>query len=213
MDAFGEEIITKKPKEIPTINQEPEKKTNQINKALVKESFSLEISGINDKQRDEGLINGITPTKIEAYIANATKSICKITTSNKLGSGFLIKLFKGSEEFFCLMTCEHVITRKMIKQRNKISFFYDSIEIKLKDIELNPDERFIKEFRNLENKDDDIDVTIIEILSRDNIERSFFLSPEINYMYNWDSLGEEDITIIQYPKGDLSYSYGKNNEN
>ena len=67
---------------------------------------------------------------------------------------------------------------------NKISFFYDSIEIKLKDIELNPDERFIKEFRNLENKDDDIDVTIIEILSRDNIERSFFLSPEINYMYN-----------------------------
>ena len=75
MDAFGEEIITKKPKEMPTINQEPEKKTNQINKALVKESFSLEISGINDKQRDEGLINGITPTKIEAYIANATKSI------------------------------------------------------------------------------------------------------------------------------------------
>ena len=33
---------------------------------------------------------------------------------NTSGSGFLIKLFKGTKDFFCLITCEHVIKKEMV---------------------------------------------------------------------------------------------------
>ena len=55
-------------------------------------------------------------------LLKAVKSICKIEYDNHLGSGFLIKLFRGEEDFFCLITNEHVITKKCnkTKEDNKI---------------------------------------------------------------------------------------------
>ena len=44
-------------------------------------------------------------------ILDILKSICKIKISNTIGSGFLIKFFKGNKDFYCLMTNEHVITK------------------------------------------------------------------------------------------------------
>ena len=61
------------------------------------------------------------PTKplntLDKYMAYVSKSLCKIEYENKTATGFLVKLSKGQKEFFCMMTCEHVIKREMIQQR------------------------------------------------------------------------------------------------
>ena len=148
-------------------------------------------------------------TKNELYsldpsIAEAAKSLCKISINNNgLSSGFFIQLFKGEEQFFCLMTNEHVVKREMIVQKQKINILYE-FEKKVKEIQLNPEERIIKDF-----KDNEIDATVIEILPKDNIPQDHFLLPLFDYMGNYNELIGKDISIIQYPQGKMKYSYGK----
>ena len=112
----------------------------------------------------ESLIGGNKPIPIDS-IVKASKSLCKITKENLISLGFLIKLFKGEQDFYCLITNEHCITREMVKNRDKIIFYYDN-ETKKKEIYLNTEERFIKDFIDI-----NLDVLIIEILSKDNIEK------------------------------------------
>ena len=140
---------------------------------------------------------------IDPYIAKVSKAMCKIETNKKISSGFLIKLFKGKKDFFCLMTNEHTITKEMIAKRSSFNFYYDSSDSQSKTIDLNPQERYIKYFTNI-----NIDVSIIEILPKDNIPKYYFLSANIVYMYNFDKLINQEIAVLQYPKGNLSYSYG-----
>ena len=102
------------------------------------------------------------------------------------------------------MTCEHVITREMIKHKSKICFLYDSIGAKLKEIELDGNKRYIRDFRDFNN----IDATVIEIIPSDKISPEFFLSPNLNYIYNFNNLKNKDIAILQYPKGKLAQAYG-----
>ena len=106
------------------------------------------------------------------------KSIGKITVDNKSSSGFLILLDKHGHNFYCLMTNEQIITKDMIKQKKKIKFEFNNLEEK-REIKLDLDERFIKEFTDI-----DIDVTIIEILPRDKIKREFFWSQIKNILSN-----------------------------
>ena len=112
-----------------------------------------------------------------------------------------------------MMTCEHVIKREMIQQRKKISFYYDSIKIKTQEIELDPEKRCIQDFVRLNEIDNNIDInidaTVIEILPEDNISQDNFLSPNENYLNNYDNLTNQDIAIMQYPERDLEYYYGK----
>ena len=55
----------------------------------------------------------------------------------------------------------------------------------------------------------EIDATVIEILPEDNISKDYFLIPPIDYMYNFNSLLNKEIIVLQYPLGELSYSFGK----
>ena len=75
------------------------------------------------------------------------------------------------------MTCEHVIKKEMVNQRNTIIFFYDSINAKLKEIILNPDERLIQDFRNLNinEMEYNLNAIAIEILPKDDIPKEYFL--------------------------------------
>ena len=98
--------------------------------------------------KEENILNGKMPMKLDPCVVNVSKSLCFIQTPNTSGSGFLIKLFKGTQDFFCLITCEHVIKREMVNKRKIIIFYYDSLNVKLKEIVLNPGERFIQDFRN-----------------------------------------------------------------
>ena len=89
------------------------------------------LPNVNGGRQLEVTVNPEIPSnKINKYMAYVSKSLCKIEYENQAASGFLIKLFKGKKDFFCMMTCEHVIKREMIQQRKKISFYYDSIKIK-----------------------------------------------------------------------------------
>ena len=122
-------------------------------------------------------------------IVKTAKSICKIIiTPYKSGSGFFIKFFKGEQDFYCLMTNEHVVTKKLVEQNQKIDVYYDS-EDKNIIMQLNPKERFIKDFR-----DDTIDVTVIEILPKDNIPNDYFLLPQKDYMNGHNKFIGESIS-------------------
>ena len=119
-----------------------------------------------------------------------------------MSSGFLIQLFKGRKEFYCLMTNEHVITKEMIDKKIIIDIYYDS-QSKFRNIELNTDERLIKVFTDIK-----MDITVIEIISKDEITKDYFLLPLIDYMNNYNQLINKEISIIQYPRGEMKYSYG-----
>ena len=157
---------------------------------------------INNQIKEEGIINNYPIIELSDSILAAAKSICKVITERKTGSGFLIKLFKGEDDFYCLISNEHIITKNMIEKKEKIKIYYDN-ESKIKEIILNSDERFIKDFRDI-----NIDATVIEIITKDNIEKEYYLLPYLDYMNNYEKLKNEEITIIQYPKGKKSYSNG-----
>lgn len=161
---------------------------------------------INEIPTNEALIGGIKPTELDPCMSYASKSFCKIFCQGFFGSGFLIKLYKNDQDFFCLMTCGHVVEIDKIEKGKKVSFYYDSIAARLKEIELNKNERFIINFNVL---NEDIDVTVIEILPKDNISPEFFLSPNLYYINNFDELEKQNIAILQYPKGKLAQAYGK----
>ena len=148
-------------------------------------------------------INPDNPLHKLKPIAKPSKSVCKlIVPPNQLGSGFLIKFSKGEKEFYCLMTNEHVVTKKMVENKITIDVYYDS-EDKNREIELNSKERFIKDF-----KDITIDATVIQILPKDNISNDYFLLPQKDYMDNYDKFIGKEITIIQYPQGEMNFADG-----
>ena len=53
-----------------------------------------------------------------------------------------------------------------------------------------------------------MDITVIEIISKDEISKEYFLLPLIDYMNNYNQLINKEISIIQYPRGEMKYSYG-----
>ena len=136
------------------------------------------------------------------YLLVASKSIIKIDISNKFYSGFLLKLFKDDQDFFCLVTTKEAITKELIERKEYIKFFYDD-ESKIKKISLNSEERLIKIF-----EDQEIDSIVIEILSTDGIEENYFLLPMINYLDELEELKNEEIAMIQKPNGKLTFSTG-----
>ncbi len=171
------------------------KKDNRYKNCLAKKES--EDNGMNEKKIPGSKLISLNP------ILDRYKSVCKIKTVESQSSGFLIKLQKRNEDFFCLMTNEHVVTKSMIENENTIKVYYDNEKKKI-EIKLNPNERIIEIFTYL-----DIDLSVVEILFKDGISTQFFLLPSIDYKNNYDELINENIDIIQYPNGDLSFSNGK----
>ena len=141
-------------------------------------------------------------------INKLNRSICKIDINNKYGSGFLIKLKKGKEVIDFLITNEHVIDKNSIKEKKKFKFNYDSINDKDKSVEiqLNKDERFIRTYGYM-----NVDATLVQILSSDNIDKSFFLeSPKLENIKKYKEFEGKKIRIPQFPRGgDLQSSKEK----
>ena len=146
--------------------------------------------------------NGILPINPNLY--DVCPSICRILYSNKIGSGFLIKLHLKDKPLFCLMTNGHVITEEMIKKNDKIDVYYDNQKERIK-ITLNKEERFIQNFIDI-----GLDYTVVEILPNDNVNEKYFLLPNIDYNGdNYKSLNNKKIFIVQFPEGNkLSHSSG-----
>ena len=142
--------------------------------------------------------------EIPKIFLQISKSICKIIIENNIGTGFLIKFLKGEENFYGLMSCEHVITKKLIEKKSKITFFYDNSN-KMKEFTLDTNKRYIKDFQDI-----NIDATIVEILTTDNIIDDYFLLPNFEFMENLGGLNNILIQIFQYPNGEnLGFSEGE----
>ena len=132
--------------------------------------------------------------QLDTDMIDATKSVCRIMANEGDGTGFLLKTFKDNKEFFCLISNEHVITKDTIEAKQKIIISYDK-KNKTKEITLDKNKRFIKEYR-----EKDLDITLIEILKDDNIKEKYFLLSHQNH----NNLIDKNVYIIQYPHGDLS---------
>ena len=52
--------------------------------------------------KEENILNSQLSIEIDQYGVNVSKSLCFIKTQNTSGSGFLIKLLKGNQDFFCI---------------------------------------------------------------------------------------------------------------
>ena len=146
--------------------------------------------GVTSPIQKEVLIKDNQIVLIPLNLLKTFKSLCKIEYKDKISSGFLIKLEKRNEDFFCLITNEHVISKDMIMKKEKITFYFDSEE-KEKEIYLNRDDRIIKDFINM-----NMDVTVIEILPNDNIKKKYFLLPDKNYVDEFNELINKDIVIL-----------------
>ena len=138
---------------------------------------------------NEAEMEGSDIIQMDNCLCKVSKSICKIRIPNKVGSGFLIKLYKENKPFYCIMTNEHVINKETIEGKNKIIVYYDN-EFKRIEIELNKNERFIRDYQYM-----GIDVTIVEILDKDEINKEFFLLPDIEYINGYDQYIEKEIYI------------------
>ena len=154
---------------------------------------------MNDNERENQVeirYNEIRPINVSLH--EVCKSICKISTKNSFGTGFLIKLYRNEQHLFCLMTNIHIITKQMFESEEIINVKYN-YERKWLQIKLDKNKRFIKYYSNL-------DIVIVEILANDKIKEKYFLLPNINDI----NYINKDIYIPQYPEGkELSYSEGK----
>ena len=159
-----------------------------------------------NRSKAENLITDNPLTKLDDSFVRIYKSLCKIEIQTAFYSGFLMTFFKDGRQFFCLITNGHIITQEMLKKRDKIVFHYDNFQ-KLKEIYLSRDERYIQSFQ-----DNNLDISVIEILPKDNIQKDYFLLPDFSYMNNYNELKNKDIMILQYSEDKPKFSFGKIND-
>ena len=139
------------------------------------------------------------------YLYDACKSTLKIITSSGYASGFFIELEKDNNPFYCIMTNHHVIKKEMIDSKKTIEVYYDNQHKKMR-INLDDSKRFIKEFFS----DFKIDITIVEILDEDKVNKDFFLLPNLDYIMGYDQFIKKNIFIPQFPGGgNLNNSFGE----
>ena len=134
------------------------------------------------------------------------------------GTGTLLKLKKGNNPFYCLITCEHVIKEQFRKKENIIEIRYnytpDCQHYDNLSITLDEDKRFIKSYRYL-----GIDSLIIQIFpDEDGIKKEFFFEHKLIKDLakdNYKELQKKYVQIFQFPgQGDkLGYSTGEYLEN
>ena len=138
----------------------------------------------------------------EINFLKVSSSICKISASSQIGSGFLLKYLIEDKISYFLISNESVITKDMIQNKDIIHILYDK-ESKNAEIKLDEKERFIKNFKEI-----DFNITLVEILSKDNIENYYFLNPEIE-KYDENKLINGKIYIPYYPlEGKIANSEG-----
>ena len=195
---LGESFLLKT---IYTINNEVKNQNIKNNHSKEKRK-NKRINNSEDMKRDkESEINeafqpGSELIRLEP-ILKIFKSICKIITDNNgTASGFLIEFPPKYNPFYCLMSNEHVIRRKMIEDGEKIIIQFNN-RSESREIDLG-NNRIIKEFTN-KNEVQSIDATIVEILPADKIDKEYFLEADFDYMDSFNELKSKEIVIVQYP--------------
>ena len=181
-----------------------EEKRNKNSKIKKKK----DIQKTNDRIVEVETKNEFIPINPDIYdVSPFLKSVCKIDTNKGNATGFLLKLNnENNVNFFCLMTNEHVITKEMIGNKEKITIFFGKKQLEQLEIKLNKDDRIIKEYKN---SDLDLDITIVEIIKKDKINEKYFLLPDMNIENEKNNLINKEIFVVEFPHGKLGYSKGE----
>ena len=166
-----------------------------------------------DSQNEEistGSQNLIRYECTKTILNQMEKCICKIEIDSKQGTGFFCQIpFPEAKEYDMLpifITSSNLINRKFLdEEKNKISFDIKK-DKPIKSIYLKKRKKYINE---------EYGITIIEIKEQDNIKNYLKLDDVIlnNILnkknnINYKRYVNKPIYTIQYPKGDLSLSYG-----
>ena len=123
-------------------------------------------------------------------------STCKIITKESNATGFFCKIPYYQKEIKVLFTNNHILNEEMIKLKENIHFVY---KLKRKMIEITS--------KRICLTNQLLDYTIIEIFNDDGID-DFFEIENNNYNDINEIFLNEDIAIIQYPKGGPLKIYG-----
>ena len=152
---------------------------------------------------EEILIKNNIKTVSQAY--NNCKATIKIELSNGIGSGFFLQFQRNDKKFYCLITNQHIISPDMVENEKEIKIKYDN-DTKDLLIKLDKKERIIEFFKEFLA----LDVAIIEIIPKDKIDYTYFLSYNEEYDESYKEFINKDIEIYQYPLGGkISLSFGK----
>ena len=158
----------------------------------------------SDNEKVNEVLVGGSNIEQEDYKFEVMKSVCQIIIPEGVGTGFFLKCLKKGKQFKCLMTCGHVIEQKLIESKEEIRIKYDNKDLDF-NIVLNSSERFIRNYQYL-----NIDISVIEIIDKDNLDDKYYLNPDLDYLNGYEQFEENEIFIVQFPRGKaLSSSKGK----
>ena len=156
-----------------------------------------------DKDPDEfertfpGNANYLNTDQFRIIGQQKEKSICKIMKNdNPIGTGFLCYIIGEYKKRKALITAYHVLGEEDLKIGNEIKLIFN--DNKEKTIKLEDSRRIYA------NEKDDI--TIIEIIDKDNLNKNIILELDDSIYNNTDFKKFEDksIYILHYPKGMFS---------
>ena len=162
------------------------------------------------KENKESVLTGypnvISYECSKKIIRQMERNICKIKIGKEQGSGFFCKIpFPDLNNMISVfINNNHIINKELLFKKNAI------IDIDIQE------ENYIRKI-NLNNRlkytNEEYDITIIEIKKEDEINNYLELDDNIindiiNNKNKNDKYIDKTIYLIQYPKGELSVSYG-----
>ena len=144
--------------------------------------------------KEEGITNNAPPIA-ERTSKKLYNSIFRISIRNIIGTGFFIKLNLKNETKLFLMTCCHIIEEQYVNEKLTITLYYGEYDNEKEfKIKLDKKERFIKCF------DRPVDVTLVEIIESDNINKNIYLLPDLNYKNGLEFYKADFFYLAGYPR-------------
>ena len=162
---------------------------------------------------EEGEIKGaIDPASMQqtkAILEQMERSVCRITSENKNGSGFFCKIELNNKKIPVLITNYHIIRDEFLDSELKIKIYFRNECIPIK---LNKDRKVYSSNHEM------YDIMILKIYDNDDIQNINYLEIDNNLFKRNSELEYEDrsIYILHYPMGNevkVSYGYGIKEKN